>query len=186
MAGRKTKLTEDFIKKMRELLKKGATRILCCNALRVSEPTFYSWVNDAELIQSHIEAGNELAEIMDVDTDNGKITITNCILKLEFLTALNESEADFFQVHIDNIARAGKTNWQASAWLLERRRAKEFGRKSQIDVANADEKPFKVDNNRNNNLIENIMRTAKELEERDIREHGYPYYKENEDKYQHN
>lgn len=43
------------------------------------------------------------------------------------------------------IAKVGSSSsWQASAWMLERKFAAEFGRKSQLDIGNSDGKPLEL------------------------------------------
>ena len=168
MGGRKTKLTENFINKMVELINKGVTRNMCCNSLGVSEVSFYSWINDAELIQADIERGNELAKTMNIETSSSIVTINNCILKYKFYNALNEAESKYLQEHIENIARAGtKGNWQASAWILERRRPKEFAKKNVVNIANDEGKPFKTESKNDKTLLQQIAEMSAILEEQD-------------------
>jgi len=49
---------------------------------------------------------------------------------LEFLESLKGAEQDFKQKHLGNIANHAKKQWQASAWLLERKFKEEFAAKT--------------------------------------------------------
>jgi len=49
---------------------------------------------------------------------------------LEFLELIKEAQQDFKQIHLDNIAKHSKKQWQASAWLLERKFKEEFAAKT--------------------------------------------------------
>jgi len=44
-----------------------------------------------------------------------------------FARELEAARAEFVQKHVGNIDRHSKRNWQASAWLLERTEARDFG-----------------------------------------------------------
>jgi len=50
----------------------------------------------------------------------------------QFLDKLTHAEATSYQKHLSNVANAGGDDWRASAFLLERKWRKEFGR--QLDV----------------------------------------------------
>jgi hypothetical protein len=44
-----------------------------------------------------------------------------------FARELEAARAEFVQKHVENIDRHSKRNWMASAWLLERTEARDFG-----------------------------------------------------------
>lgn len=48
----------------------------------------------------------------------------------KLVESLKKAEAQFKAVHVNNIIQAGKEkrHWQASAWLLERKYPKEYGK----------------------------------------------------------
>ena len=50
----------------------------------------------------------------------------------EFSESVKKAEIAFKKTHIRNIAKASEKQWQASAWLLERKFKREFGIQHQI------------------------------------------------------
>jgi len=63
-----------------------------------------------------------------------------------FARELEAARAEFVQKHVGNIDRHSKRNWQASAWLLERTEARDFGSPSaQLSIVqNVDTGPTNV------------------------------------------
>lgn len=53
---------------------------------------------------------------------------------LDFLERVKKAEAEAETAHVENIAHAARTYWQASAWWLERRHREDWGRRDQLDV----------------------------------------------------
>lgn len=51
----------------------------------------------------------------------------------EFSAELEKSEIGLEQEHIDNIMRASKKNWTASAWWLERTNSARFATKQKVE-----------------------------------------------------
>ena len=47
----------------------------------------------------------------------------------DFLEAIKTAEAKFKQKRLENIRKAGETDWKAEAWQLERKFPEEFGRR---------------------------------------------------------
>jgi hypothetical protein len=53
----------------------------------------------------------------------------------DFADLVKEAEEAAVALHVGNIAQAGaKGQWQASAWILERRHYQEWGRKDRLEV----------------------------------------------------
>lgn len=63
-----------------------------------------------------------------------------------FARELEAARAEFVQKHVGNIDRHSKRNWMASAWLLERTEARDFGPPStQLSIVqNVDSGPTNV------------------------------------------
>jgi transposase len=58
-----------------------------------------------------------------------------CKRFLEFLEAVEKAEADAEVRHVANIAKAaGEGVWTASAWWLERRRPKDWGKTDRLEL----------------------------------------------------
>lgn len=54
---------------------------------------------------------------------------------MEFAERMKKAEADAVMRNVEVVQVAAKTNWTAAAWWLERRYAKEFGRKDQLALS---------------------------------------------------
>lgn len=63
---------------------------------------------------------------------------------LGFVVALDEAMASWEAGKVGAISRAGDKEWQANAWLLERRLPDAYGRRTRVDVGNADGRPFQL------------------------------------------
>ena len=48
--------------------------------------------------------------------------------EVEFRESVKRAQVDFKLKHLKNISKAGDTQWQASAWILERKFKEEFGK----------------------------------------------------------
>lgn len=84
-----------------------------CDMVGIAQQTFYRWLKDAET---------------GVDTDNPSRPASDLELKRELSDGLKRAQAAFKAYHIQQITKASKKNWQASAWILERMFPKEFSR----------------------------------------------------------
>jgi len=114
--GRPTKLTTDISKRICDAIRIGTTRLLAAEYAGVSERTFYRW----------IKAGKQ--------AKSGKLK--------DFCHALKRAEAEGVVNNLSRIQNAGigkikndrgewekfEGQWQALAWILERRHPKEYGR----------------------------------------------------------
>ncbi len=99
--GCKTKINRDLISKMCEHIEDGDTKTRACIVCGISQDTLYSWLKKA-------------------DKEKG--------LFKELKEGIAKAEASFIQKHIKIVSDAGKSDWKASAWLLERKVKDEFGK----------------------------------------------------------
>lgn len=53
---------------------------------------------------------------------------------LEFRAAVEKAEATMVTANVRIVKAAASKSWQAAAWLLERRRPEDFGRRDRLDV----------------------------------------------------
>lgn len=106
MAGNKTKLTKDFIEQADKLKRKGTSNADICRALGIREQTLYNWLKDG---------GN---------TPNQK----------ELFECLKKAEAEYKVSLREKIEKAGKKDWKALAWLLERLYPQEYGRVDRLQA----------------------------------------------------
>ena len=119
MRGRPSKLTPILQEKIVELISLGMPKEHVCDAVGVGETTFYRW----------LEKGR--------NAKRGKYR--------EFWEAIQKAEKDFEARALANIQRIArevkdeegrivdKGNWQAWAWLLERKWPDKWGRKMKLE-----------------------------------------------------
>jgi len=127
MAGRRLMLNKELINQICVFIENGNANKDACSFVGISEATFYSWIVSAE----EILAGKKRKSKKNV-------------IYLEFLESLKGAEAKFRAFHVGNINAASKKEWTASAWMLERRYPKEFGRRLAAElqgVPDADGEP---------------------------------------------
>lgn len=105
----KTKLTPDIQKKIGDNITLGMPLKFAAEATGITEVTFYNWLKRGE---------NE---------SKGKF--------FEFAEHIKACKAKAVQLHLKLITKAATDgNWQASAWILERRHPEEFGRKDRLKL----------------------------------------------------
>lgn len=117
---RPTKLTPEISKRICEAIRIGATRLFAAEYADIDESTFYRW----------IERGN--------NEESGPFH--------EFCKALKRAEAEGVVTCLSRIQSAAvgkikengklsdyKGQWQAAAWILERRHPKEYGKQIVFD-----------------------------------------------------
>ena len=54
--------------------------------------------------------------------------------KPEFSESIKKAEEDAIAHHVQTIHAFSQSNWQASAWFLERRRKDDFGKQDRVDI----------------------------------------------------
>jgi transposase len=104
--GRPTKLTMELQNKLCELLKWGNYIETACAYCQVSKTTLYEWM----------KLGNREEEGIHRD----------------FLNAVHSAMAEAEMRDVQNIFNAAKTDWKASAWRLERKFPKKWGRQERL------------------------------------------------------
>jgi hypothetical protein len=52
----------------------------------------------------------------------------------EFSEAIKKAEEEAVASHVQTIHAFSQSNWQASAWWLERRRKEDFGKQDRVDI----------------------------------------------------
>lgn len=121
---RTSKLTSELIEQICAFIENGNTNKDACYMVGISEATLYNWIAKASKLK--------------------KQTPDNAIY-FELLESLKRAEARFRAYHISVINNASRRNWQASAWMLERRYPNEYGRKvTDVSLAVTDEVPVRV------------------------------------------
>lgn len=121
--GRPTKLDQNKIKEICELLSAGNYIEPSCAYAGINKVSFYNW----------LKRGRR-------EKEEGKKT-----QYVEFLNAVEKALAEGELRHVNNIAKHAKTSWQASAWMLERKNHKQWGRKETIKNEDVDTPKEKSD-----------------------------------------
>ena len=109
----KPKICKELIDEILTYKENGLSDSDICDMCMIGKSTFYEWVSEGEKIK------NGDLELDDVPYGS---------LKVDLAEGLKRAKVAFKAFHIQNITKAGKKNWQASAWMLERFFPKEFGR----------------------------------------------------------
>lgn len=125
---RRRKLTTELISKLVEAIQIGCTYKHACEYAGIADSTFYGWM----------ENGRNLRE----KSKTQKIKKTNQIY-IEFLETIEKAKAKNVIANLAIIQRAAKDkNWQAAAWILERRhgmiRKEEEKIQTQINITQVD------------------------------------------------
>lgn len=117
--GRPTECTPELTQKFAVALGKGMPRDLACDLLRIHRATFYDWMaKGADGVHPYAD----------------------------FADAIKEAEGQLVSDCLDAIVEAGSgdnAQWQARAWLLERRHTAMFGR-SRVEVSGPDGGPVQT------------------------------------------
>lgn len=108
--GRPTKLTDVTQARFLEALKLGLPYELCSDFAGIAPGTFYDWMN-----RGKAEPGSRFAEFSDA------------------VKAAQGASAASAMARIREASENGQ--WQAAAWILERRFPQHFGRRQQIEHA---------------------------------------------------
>lgn len=81
----------------------------------------------------------------------------------EFIELVEQAESEFIEDSIDEIREAGHKNWQALAWILERRHQDKYGRYERVE----EKKDLTIDININGverKEAQELMRNGKTIE----------------------
>lgn len=109
--GRPSKLDEDLINKMYDVIKQGIPIKYACDYLVITQKSFENWMQKGE---------------EDVRQD-----VYDTIYAKFFLSIKNAQAAYIIDANVD--IKSGKPGWQGAAWWLERTR-NEFVPKQAIDA----------------------------------------------------
>ena len=120
--GRPTKLTPKKREIIIEAVERGNYIETAAALAGVSEATVYNWRNRGKRELERLEKYPD-AEISKTERPF-----------LEFLEAYTRALAVAEDLDVQNINKAAKDDWRASAWKLERRNPKKWGKKERLDA----------------------------------------------------
>ena len=116
--GRKDmRLDEKFVANLCQALKSGNTKRNACLLAGCSETQLYKWLRDKD------------CEVEDT-------------LSHQFASAIKKSMAEAQNRNVVLIQKAAQTNWQASAWYLERSDPQHWGKRERHEVSGPDGGPI--------------------------------------------
>lgn len=110
---RSPKISKELVDEILTYKENGLSDKDICDMISIDQSTFYRWLKEAE---TGIDGNNPEREAADLE------------LKKDLRDGLKRARAAFKAFHIQNITKASKKEWQASAWVLERMFPKEFSR----------------------------------------------------------
>jgi hypothetical protein len=119
-AGRKTLLTKKKQAEICQYISEGNTITDACILSGVAMSTVMDWRRKGREEEKEIKKKGRLK--------------SKKYKYLEFLEATKKAEIGFKAHHIKKIDDESEKNWIASAWLLERKFYKEFGKKYNVDA----------------------------------------------------
>lgn len=109
-------LTPELINEIEDLIKQGYSNQDVCDVLSFSQASFYNWVNIGE------------------EQKEGNFTKSEDLIYLEFVEAIKKARAEHKQNLLSKIQRHGNKQWQALAWVLERKYKDEFGKVDTVKI----------------------------------------------------
>jgi len=120
--GRPTKLTYELIEQIADLVRNGNYIETASAVAGINKNSLYRWLKrgarEEERLAKNPKLKGKIEEKIYVD-------FSNAVKK-----AMAESEAD----DLENIKKASREDWKASAWRLERRFPNRWGRKEKVDI----------------------------------------------------
>ena len=111
------RLDEKFVANLCQALKSGNTKRNACLLAGCSETQLYKWLRDKD------------CEVEDT-------------LSHQFASAIKKSMAEAQNRNVVLIQKAAQTNWQASAWYLERSDPQHWGKRERHEVSGPDGGPI--------------------------------------------
>ncbi|MBP3226512.1 MAG: hypothetical protein J6M08_06285 [Methanobrevibacter sp.] len=105
----KTKLTPELQNDFCEAIENGDSILGACGYVGISEQTYYNWINRAEEAKSRTKF-------------------------VKFKEAVDKAKAKALHNFEQVITRASMEQWQAAAWMLERRHPNLYGKREKIEA----------------------------------------------------
>lgn len=120
MAGRHSKLTPQLIEDASRIMAAGNYVKTACGFLNMSEECWYNWIREAKTAMVKQQKGQQLTSDEQ--------------LRIDFYTTIQKAQEAGIIRNMQIIQNAATTNWQAAAWLLERRHPDMFSLAQRITV----------------------------------------------------
>lgn len=129
--GRKTLLTQERVNAITSMLRAGAYVEDACLAVGIHRSTFYNWITRGTTQRERHNAG------LEIEPDEQPF--------LDFLDTVEQADAEGLINHLMNIDHAANNGtWQASAWILERKQPKKWGRQDRTEITGPEGGPIQI------------------------------------------
>lgn len=149
--GRKTLLNQQRLEAITTMLRAGAYIDDACKSVGISNTTFYNWLQRGNVQRERLNAG--------LETEPKEEPF------LQFLEAVETADAEGIIGHLMNIDHAAKNGtWQASAWILERKQPRKWGRFERTEISGPEGGPIHI----NVSTEELERKVARILEKREL------------------
>jgi len=119
---RKSKLTKELIKNAEQFIAAGNFDKVVIEYLGISHESWYGWLRDGER-----------------DKLEGKSN-----MKVEFFDRIKKAQSGAEMRAVSGILQAGRNNWTAYAWFLERKYGVRWGKKETHQLTGADGGPIEI------------------------------------------
>ena len=148
---RPSKLTDTVIADVKKLLFLGVPHNKIGDYLGLSNRTFYNWMSQGEALRDKVLAG----ELKRPKAEEKRL--------IQLFHTVKRGDAEFVRNNLVKMAAASNDgkNWQAIAWMLERRFPKEFGRKDSLAVGGDPKNPLNI---KHQNKVDTSNFSTDELE----------------------
>ena len=129
--GRKTLLTPERHNAIVTMLEAGGYIEDACEAVGIQPRTYYNWLQRGRDEEDRINAGLKPEK--------------NEEPFLQFFQAVRQAQAEGVISHLKNIDHHAKNgSWQASAWILERKQPRKWGRFDRTEHTGAEGGPIQI------------------------------------------
>ena len=129
--GRKTLLTPERQDAIVTMLEAGGYIEDACEAVGIDPRTYYHWLKRGKDEEDRINA--------DIAPTPNETPF------LQFFQAVRKAQADGIMQHVMNIDHHAKNGtWQASAWILERKQPRKWGRFDRTEHTGPDGGPINI------------------------------------------
>lgn len=116
----KTPLTDAVAKRIADYVRAGNYVIVAAHAAGIHRDTYYEWLHRGAKERARIADG------LPPDDHETKFA--------EFSEIMEKAIAEAEVRNLLIVSRAGESQWQAAAWILERKHHKRWGRKDRHEV----------------------------------------------------
>lgn len=141
-----SKLDNKMQKKIEVYLQRGNYIETICDAVGITDRTFHYWMEWGRKISEEIEDIEERAEIFGIDysvLEEYKRELKRNKYFL-FFQAVKKAQGEGEILLVEKVRDAADDQWQAAAWMLERKFPDKYGRNSTVKLRGDKENPLQI------------------------------------------